>query len=634
MAITVLAQNGLLAGLQVRNQEPGLPRRGAATCPACKAAGALRFIETGSLHGSGSRLNPVCVNGCPKPAVLDAVRANPRCPVDRKAGELAWFNDGQDVVYRWLNADGSPGPANTRHANPSAHRDRKCSMPAGQSVRGLWYTSKPFAAMVDDTGPVFIVEGEHDVEAAHLFGLNAASYGSQSQAGSADIDVLTPLAGRITVVIDKDQAGDQGAARLAARLAEAGLSADWVHAKTGKDLADHLTVHHSPEGLVTVPAPVAPTATVQRSDASRLRARCLANVAPKLTRWLWAPGGQPWLPAGQVSLLTGEEGVGKSTFAAWLAAKVTTGTLEGDFKGAGASVLIVSTEEDAEHDWAPRLAAAGADLSRCHFLDVVQPYQGQDVVCGSFRLPDDAGQLEAYVAELQPSLLVLDPLSESIQSKGSGWPTTDDIRRAAVPLKVLGTNTGLTTVGIGHFNKGRGGNIRDKTQGSSGYRQFARTQLALVHYPPSGGLVLGIAKTNKTASGLTGLSLRLDTKPVQIDGESQQVAVMNVLGPSGVSVHDAYDYDPDSPQAKTLRSQADIAADQIKAYLAEKGGQAPSAEVITHIVGLGHSESMDKRAWNQLRKRGEVDVAKPGGVPHRVLLTPPPTSSITESELF
>ena len=308
MAITVLAQNGLLAGLQVKNPDREGPRRGSATCPACTAEGALRFIETGSLHKSGSRLNPVCVNGCAKPAILEAVRANPRCPADRRAGELAWFDDGHDVKYQWLNADGGPGPVNTRHADPGAHKDRKCSMPQGQSLRGLWYTSKPFTAMVKDDGPVFIVEGEHDVEAARAFGLNAATYGSEAQTGTANIDVLKPLAGRLAVVVDKDQAGDRGATRLAARLAEAGLEADWVHVKTGKDLADHLTVHHSPDGLTPIPAPTVPANTVQGGNGVRLRARCLANVKQQVTRWLWAPGGQPWLPAGQVSLLTGEEG--------------------------------------------------------------------------------------------------------------------------------------------------------------------------------------------------------------------------------------------------------------------------------------------------------------------------------------
>src|SRR4051812_7515384 len=83
-----------------------------------------------------------------------------------------------------------------------------------------------------------------------------------------------------------------------------------------------------------------------------------ADIKPQPVRWLW-PGR---LAVGSLALLAGREGVGKSTIAYWLAARVTRGDLPGAYCGAPRQVAIVATEDSWAHTVVPRLKAAGADL--------------------------------------------------------------------------------------------------------------------------------------------------------------------------------------------------------------------------------------------------------------------------------
>src|SRR5205085_4520697 len=85
--------------------------------------------------------------------------------------------------------------------------------------------------------------------------------------------------------------------------------------------------------------------------------------------WLW----EPWLARGVVAVLDGDPGLGKSSVALDLVARVTTAR---PFPGADIAAprepqtaLVVAVEDSIERVVKPRLEAAGADLSRVVFLD-------------------------------------------------------------------------------------------------------------------------------------------------------------------------------------------------------------------------------------------------------------------------
>src|SRR5258708_18139395 len=89
-------------------------------------------------------------------------------------------------------------------------------------------------------------------------------------------------------------------------------------------------------------------------------------VEMRPVRWLWS--GR--IPAGEITLVPGREGIGKSLFLAWLAGQITRGTLDGQWQGQPRPVLYAATEARWSPTIAPRLYAARADLDMVFNVDV------------------------------------------------------------------------------------------------------------------------------------------------------------------------------------------------------------------------------------------------------------------------
>ena len=115
----------------------------------------------------------------------------------------------------------------------------------------------------------------------------------------------------------------------------------------------------------------------------------LADIKPETVKWLW----EGRIPFGKVTLLESEPGVGKSSLALELAARVSRGSPMPLMKTHGdpANVVIYSGDDGLADTVRPRLDAAGADLS--HIWAVDREIDKDDV------------------AKLHPALIVLDPLS-------------------------------------------------------------------------------------------------------------------------------------------------------------------------------------------------------------------------------
>lgn len=177
--------------------------------------------------------------------------------------------------------------------------------------------------------------------------------------------------------------------------------------------------------------------------------------------WLW-PG---YLPAGMLTLLGGAPGCGKTTIALALAAVITRGTCWPDGSPcASAGDVLVWSGEDPHAVAAARLAAAGADMSRVHFVDGV---------IGTGADTFDPGRDMALLAETaerldRPRLLVLDPIVSAVTGDGH---KSNDVRRSLQPVVDLGSKLGCAVLGITHFSKGTAG--RDPVERITGSLAFA-----------------------------------------------------------------------------------------------------------------------------------------------------------------
>jgi hypothetical protein len=237
-----------------------------------------------------------------------------------------------------------------------------------------------------------------------------------------------------------------------------------------------------------------------RPLARRLELRWADAVAARPVEWLW-PG---WLARGVLAVLDGDPGLGKSSVALDLVARVTTGApLPGvpEATGGPRRALVVALEDSLEHVVRPRLEAAGADLAKVGFVGGVQESTAHGAESYGLQLPRDLDLVAKVVREYRPALLVIDPLFAvmGLDRRGRFIKASDDqaVRRLTGELKTLAEEEGLTVLLIRHLNKNRRGSAVLRGSGSVAISGQARAVLLAAPDPHDAGRrVLAMAKTN------------------------------------------------------------------------------------------------------------------------------------------
>jgi len=174
---------------------------------------------------------------------------------------------------------------------------------------------------------------------------------------------------------------------------------------------------------------------------------CAADIKPVALRWLW-PGK---IPAGKLSLLVGDPGLGKSVITIDLAARVSLGA---PWPGNGnradpGDVIILSAEDDPADTIVPRLIAVGANLKRIYILQGVKRKKDEQA---SFVLVEDLALLEAVTTE-RVQLIVIDPLTAYL-GRDVDSNTDGSLRQVALaPLAAMAARTGAAVLGVMHPNK-------------------------------------------------------------------------------------------------------------------------------------------------------------------------------------
>ena len=212
----------------------------------------------------------------------------------------------------------------------------------------------------------------------------------------------------------------------------------------------------------TAPTP-APTVTAKESPRRReLRRRVTSSIEARAVEWL-IPNV---VPLGTLSLVAGVGGLGKSALVLAWAAEVTR---------EGKNVLVVSYEDAAEQVIRPRFEALNGDLDRLYELSI-------DPLEGSISFPTDLDELTRHARETDARLIVVDPVSASIDLKLDSHKDAH-VRVVLGQLAKLADQLGLAVVMIAHLNKAPSGDVYLRVNGSTAFYNASRSVLTVTRDP-------------------------------------------------------------------------------------------------------------------------------------------------------
>ena len=241
----------------------------------------------------------------------------------------------------------------------------------------------------------------------------------------------------VYLCLDSDQAGNDACSRLVELMPE-GLTVhrliplfkDWNEVQTRRnEITDGKYLREAVYGLKEPP---------QEETVEIIR---MSEVDTQTVEWLW----KPYIPFGKVTIVQGNPGEGKTTFALRLAAACTTGGTLPGMKPMQPFQVIYQTAEDGLGDTVkPRLMEADADLERVLVID------DRDT---PLTLADE--RIARAIRENSARLVIIDPV-QAFLGADVDMNRANEVRPIFRSLGDIAQATGCAIVLIGHLNKAAG----------------------------------------------------------------------------------------------------------------------------------------------------------------------------------
>jgi putative DNA primase/helicase len=331
-------------------------------------------------------------------------------------------------------------------------------------------------------------------------------------------------------------------------------------------------------------------AAKQGEALSVVQITCAIEITPRPIDWLW----NGWLARGKFEVFAGMAGTGKTTIAIALAATVSIG---GRFPGGTRSpvghVLIWSGEDSAADTLVPRLIAAGADLSRIHFIGDVK--HGDEI--RSFDPAIDIAALNHAAARIgNISMLIVDPIVNAVAGDSH---KNGEVRRALQPLVDFGEKMSCAVLGISHFSKGTGGKEPlERVTGSLAFGALARIVLATAKIT-EGETSRRIFCRAKSNIGLDDGGFEYSLEQKEVEGYPGLFSSYVLWGNAVEGSARELLAEPDSRESGEQNSTA---LDDAKGFLLEllADGELPQKQIEADAKGASHSMRTVRRAKDDL----------------------------------
>ncbi|GGN40447.1 KaiC/GvpD/RAD55 family RecA-like ATPase/5S rRNA maturation endonuclease (ribonuclease M5) [Actinoplanes campanulatus] len=233
---------------------------------------------------------------------------NPECDTRDVLAELeltmADLYDERSATYRY-----DDGRTVRRYYD---ERGKKRFTQTGATATSTLYHREALAA-VQPGRTVFLVEGEADVDAIESAG-GVATTGPQGADSFHKVDI-EPLRGHwVTVIVDRDGAGDKWAAQVAEKIDGIAAKYRFMRAAAGKDASDHIAAGY---GLTDF-EPYAPPLPEKPRPFAFLKGGSFVLDVPDVAPAVWGDGKEVIWAQGEALMLCGPSGVGKTTIAVQL----------------------------------------------------------------------------------------------------------------------------------------------------------------------------------------------------------------------------------------------------------------------------------------------------------------------------
>jgi hypothetical protein len=469
---------------------------------------------------------------------------------------------------------------------------RYLRLPVGTNTKGKY--GEPFRHRLHTFEP----ERRYTVaQIAAAFGIdiNARANGKDRTAssgfnGKAGGDLLTRL---LTAGADGYPSASEADFALVCELTRRGLEREaieaiWLRSALARDKLDRADYRRRTilRAAQEVGADAGGDEAAQQADTGYIESVRMADVAPERIDWLW-PGR---IAVGKLTLVVGDPGLGKSMVTIDVTARVTTGRVwpVDLVPCTPGSVVLISAEDDPADTIRPRLDAAGADVSKVHFLKcvhVASPATGE-LRESMFSLRRDSERLGRLVAELgDVRLVVVDPISAYLD--GTDSHKNADVRALLAPLSAMASEHRIALVGVTHMNKAQSTNALYRTTGSLAFPAAARSAWVVTKDGDDQHRRLFLPLKNNLAPDSSGLAYRVESAE---DGQARVV-----WEPDAVDITAAEAMVVEDEEARTTRQEAmDFLEDELRF------GPVEQAKVMKAARAAGISEKTLRRAKSKL----------------------------------
>ena len=293
----------------------------------------------------------------------------------------------------------------------------------------------------------------------------------------------------------------------------------------------------------------------------------MSEIQMREVKWLW----YPYIPFGKLTIIQGDPGEGKTTFALRLAAACSTGRpMPGMESLSPFNVIYQSAEDGLEDTIKPRLTEAGADQER-----VINIREDKK----SLHLLDS--RIEKAILQCDAKLLILDPLQGYLGER-IDMNRANEIREVMKAIGQVAQRTGCAIVLVGHLNKATGMSSAYRGLGSIDFRAAARSVL-----------VVGRLRKNKNIRVIVH-----DKSSLAPEGKS---LAFNLGNEDGFRWLDGYDEISAEDLLSGISSQQEtktMQAEEIIRTMLEDGAEIPGED----IVQAAARKRISRRTVNEAKK--------------------------------